>query len=84
MQFIWTIGALKLKMLPSELLWASTLTAAKSLDLQNEIGSIEIGKNADLIVLDIPNLNYLPYHYGVNHVLLTIKNGQVVYARNKS
>ena len=81
MQLIWTIGALKLKMLPSELLWASTLIPAESLGLQNEIGSIEKGKNADLILLDIPNLNYLPYHYGVNHVLMTIKNGQVVYSK---
>ena len=81
MQIIWTIAALKLKMLPSELLWASTLTAAKSLGLQNEIGSIEVSKNADLVLLDIPNLNYLPYHYGVNHVLMTFKKGQVAYSK---
>ena len=82
MQLIWTIAALKLKMLPSELLWASTLVPAESLNLQNEIGSIEEGKNADLILLDVPNLNYLPYHYGINHVLMTIKNGEVVFSRN--
>ena len=36
-------------------------------------------KQADLIILDIPNLNYLPYHYGINHVHKTIKNGIVVF-----
>lgn len=81
MQLIWTIAALKLKMLPRELLWASTLTPAESLGMQDKIGSIEKNKNADLIFLDIPNLNYLPYHYGVNHVLMTMKNGQVVYSK---
>jgi imidazolonepropionase len=81
MQLIWTIAALKLKMLPQELLWASTLTPAESLGMQDKIGSIEKNKNADLIFLDIPNLNYLPYHYGLNHVLMTLKNGQVVYSK---
>ena len=81
MQLIWTIAALKFKMLPQELLWASTLTPAESLGMQDKIGSIEKNKNADLIFLDIPNLNYLPYHYGLNHVLMTLKNGQVVYSK---
>ncbi len=79
-QLMWTIGALKLKMLPEELLWASTYIPAKSLGLQDRLGSIETGKQADLVVLDIPNLNYLPYHYGINHTVMTIKNGEVVYS----
>ena len=79
-QLMWTIGALKLKMLPEELLWAGTYVPAKSLDLQDRLGSIEIGKQADLVVMDIPNLNYLPYHYGINHTVMTIKNGEVVYS----
>ena len=78
-QLMWTIGALKLKMLPGELLWASTYIPAKSLGLQDTLGSVEVGKQADLVVLDIPNLNYLPYHYGVNHTVMTIKKGEVVY-----
>lgn len=79
-QLMWTIAALKLKMLPEELLWASTYIPAKSLGLQDTLGSVEVGKQADLIVLDIPNLNYLPYHYGLNHTLMTIKAGKVVYS----
>ncbi len=78
-QLMWTIGALKLKMLPGELLWASTYIPAKSLGLQDTLGSVEVGKQADLVVLDIPNLNYLPYHYGINHTVMTIKKGEVVY-----
>ncbi len=79
LQLIWTIAALKLKMLPEEILWATTLTAARSLSLDATIGSIEPGKQADMVLLDIPNLNYLPYHYGVNHTLFTVKKGEVIY-----
>ena len=79
MQLMWTIAALKLKMLPNELLWSTTHIAAKAIKMEDKIGSIDIGKQADLIVLNIPNLNYLPYHYGINHVEYTIKKGNVVY-----
>ena len=46
------------------------------------IGTLEPGKQADMILLDIPNLDYLPYHLGINHVKMTIKKGNVVYERN--
>ncbi len=78
-QLMWTIAALKLGMLPEELLWATTITAAKSIGLAERIGSIDAGKQADLVILDIPNLNYLPYHYGMNHTFMTIKKGKMVY-----
>ena len=81
LQLIWTIAALKLKMLPNEILWATTLTPARTLDLAEQIGSIEAGKQADLVLLDIPNLNYLPYHYGINHTWMTLKKGEVVYQK---
>ncbi len=78
MQIIWTIAALKLKMLPGELLWASSHTAARAIGRVDEIGLIATGRQADFIVLDIPNLDYLPYHYGVNHVKMTVKKGDIV------
>ena len=79
LQLIWTIAALKLKMLPEEILWAVTLTAARSLQLDSKVGSIEEGKQADLLLLDIPNLNYLAYHYGINHTVITVKKGEIVF-----
>jgi imidazolonepropionase len=81
MQLIWTIAALKLAMRPEELLWATTYIPAVSLGKEREIGSIAVGKQADLIILDIPNLAYLAYHMGINHVRMTIKKGKVVYQR---
>jgi len=82
LQFVWTVAALKLSLLPNELLWASTYIPAKSLRLHHKIGSIGKGKQADLILLDIPNLDILPYHMAVNHVVMTIKKGNVVYQRS--
>lgn len=79
LQLIWTIAALKMGLLPNEMLWATTLIPARSLDLEDTIGSIEAGKQADLVMLDIPNLDYLAYHYGINHTFMTIKKGRVVF-----
>jgi imidazolonepropionase len=81
MQLAWSVAALKTGMLPGELLWATTLSAARSLGMDTRIGTVESGKQADLVIMDIPNLDYLPYHIGINHVKMTIKNGQVVYRK---
>ena len=81
MQLVWTIGALKLGMLPGELLWATTVIPAKSLQMEQKIATIEPGKQADLILLDIPNLDYLAYHMGINHVKMTMKKGTVVFKK---
>jgi imidazolonepropionase len=62
-----------------EALTAATLNAACSLGLGGEIGSLEIGKRADLVLLDAPNLLHLAYHYGVNPVAAVVKGGRVVH-----
>ncbi|HED11212.1 MAG TPA: imidazolonepropionase [Caldithrix abyssi] len=81
LQLIWTISALKMKMLPGEILWATTCSAARAIRMENRIGRIEEGMQADFVVLDIPNLDYLPYHYGINHTVMTIKKGHIVYRK---
>jgi imidazolonepropionase len=63
-----------------EALTAATLNAACCLGLGDRIGSIEVGKQADLVLLDAPNLLHLAYHYGVNPVRSVIKNGKIVYS----
>ena len=83
MQLVWTIAALKLGMLPGELLWATTYIPAKSLAEEQKIGSIQPGKQADLVLMDIPNLEYLAYHMGINHVSITVKKGEVTFQKNQ-
>ncbi len=76
---ILTLAIFKLGLSAEESLTASTLNAACCLGLGREIGSIEEGKRADLLVLDAPNLLHLGYHYGVNPVRVVIKDGRVVH-----
>jgi imidazolonepropionase len=81
MQMMLTLGALMLKMTPSECLTAATLNAAAAIAMETQVGSLESGKQADIILVDVPNLATLPYHYGINHVRTTIRQGRVVYQR---
>lgn len=81
MQLVWSVAALKMRLLPGELLWATTIMPARSLEIDHIIGSIEEKKQADFVLLDIPNLEYLPYHIGINHVMMTIKKGKVIYRK---
>jgi imidazolonepropionase len=76
---IGTMACLGMHMLPSEVMAALTLNGAAALGRSERVGSIEIGKQADLLVCDVPNYSQLFYHFGVNHVRQVIKRGQVVY-----
>jgi imidazolonepropionase len=76
-----TMGCAMYKMLPKEVIQAATIHAARAVGREKEIGSLEVGKQADIILLDIPNYRYLPYHFGVDHVELVIKKGKIVYQR---
>jgi imidazolonepropionase len=75
-----TMACTQMKMLPAEVVAALTLNAAAALGRSERIGSIEVGKQADLVVLDVPDYRELVYHYGVNHVWRVIKRGRVVFA----
>ena len=77
-QLIMSIGCLYLKMTPEEVISAVTINAAAAIDRTQEIGSIEVGKKADITIFDAPNLYYIPYHFGVNHVDTVLKSGKIV------
>jgi imidazolonepropionase len=72
------LACLNLGLTPAEALCAATYNAACALDRGDKIGSIEVGKQADLLILDIPNYRYLPYHFGVKYVTTVVKKGKVV------
>jgi len=78
MPMIISLACLMLKLSPEEALVASTYNAACSLGIQDRVGSLEVGKGADLVVLDSENYQTLPYHFGVNPVWCTMKNGEWV------
>jgi imidazolonepropionase len=76
---ITTIACTQMRMTPAEALLGITLHAARALRLEQEIGSLEPGKQADLVILDIPDYRHLSYHFGVNHVRQVVKKGKVVW-----
>lgn len=75
MPMMMTIACTQMKMTPEEAITASTLNGAAALNLSSSAGSIERGKMADLIVADVQDYRYLPYHFGVNHITKTVKQG---------
>lgn len=78
LQTIMSFACFGMKLTPEEIIKAMTLNAAYAIDRQHEIGSLEKGKRADLVIFDAPNVDYIVYHYGINHVDKVIKNGKVV------
>lgn len=72
------IACTRMRMTPAEAITATTLNAAYAIDNANDIGSIEPGKKADILLFNMPSYQYLPYHFGVNHLSYVIKNGNIV------
>jgi imidazolonepropionase len=64
-------------MTPAEAITASTFNAACSIGVNNKVGSLEKGKQADIIILNIPNHMFLSYHFGINFVETVIKKGDI-------
>ena len=81
MQLMLTLSALYLKMTSAEVITAATRNAARAIAREDRVGTLETGKDADIVLLDIPGHEYLPYHYGVNHVHKVIRHGRVVFER---
>jgi imidazolonepropionase len=73
------LAVFELGLTPEEALTAMTLNPACSLGMGDRIGTLEEGKQADIVLLDAPNLRHLAYHYGVNPVRSVVKNGRELF-----
>jgi imidazolonepropionase len=78
MQMVLSLACSQMRMTPAEAISAATINGAHALDCAGRTGSLEPGKQADLIVLDASDYRELPYYFGANHVQLTIKQGRIV------
>ena len=67
-----------MKLTPAQAIVAATLNAAAAIDRDRDIGSIEVGKNADLLMLSVVDYRQLGYQYGTNLVKTVVKNGKVI------
>ena len=78
LQLVINLGCLRYRLTPEEVLTAVTLNAAAAIDMADRVGSVEAGKQGDLVIWDAPDLDYICYRFGSNLVQTVIKKGRLV------
>ena len=81
MQFILSLACSAMRLTPAEAISAATINAAYSLSRAHCLGSLEAGKQADLVVMDVDDYRKVPYYFAWNHCVMTVKRGRVIYSR---
>jgi len=82
MPMILSLACTQMGMSPAEAITAATINGAHAIGMGNHVGSLEYGKQADLIVLDAGDYREIPYFFGVDLVTMTVKRGEIIYSRN--
>jgi len=77
MQFVIALACRTMKITPAQAIAASTINSAHAIRRADTIGSIEVGKQADMLILSVPDYRHLGYRYGTNLVKQVVKRGQV-------
>jgi imidazolonepropionase len=80
MPLVMAIACRYQRLLPAEALNASTINAAYAVGLGEQLGSLEVGKQADLLVVEAPDYRHLAYQFGGNIIRQVIKRGRVVHS----
>lgn len=82
-QLVIALACHGMRMTPDEAITAATINAAYAVNRAEEVGTLEINKRADVLILNVPNHSFLGYRFGVNLVDKVIKNGRLVVDRDK-
>jgi len=77
MQFVIALACRQLKLTPAQAIAASTINSAHAIQRADSIGSLEVGKQADMLILSVPNYRHLGYRFGTNLVKQLIKRGRI-------
>ena len=78
MPLVMNLACISMRLTPAESLCAATYNAACAIQMEEKVGSLEIGKQADIVLWDVPNYQQLQYLFGVNHVNCVWKKGKKV------
>ncbi len=81
MPFIIALACRAMRLTPAEAIVGATLNAAHAIGWGQRVGSLEVGKQADVVILDLADYRHLPYRFGGNPVEVVIKRGQVAVVR---
>ncbi len=73
---LFALACIYMKLSPEEAVTAFTINSAAAIDKADKIGSIDVGKQGDLVLLQFPSYKFLPYHVGMNIVVTVIKKGK--------
>jgi imidazolonepropionase len=84
MPMILSLACSQLRMTPAEAITAATVNAAYALRREKQIGSLAVGKLADLAVFEVADYREIPYYFGMNTCWMTMKRGVVVHAADKA
>ncbi len=79
---ITALATLYMNLTPEEAITALTINGAAAVNRAQSIGSIDVGKQGDLVILEFPSYRFIPYHVGVNTVETVIKRGKTVFSKN--
>ncbi len=79
MQLVLSMACTAMGFTPAEAIAAATINGAAAIRRADRMGSLEPGKQADLVVMDVDDYRKIPYYFGVNHCLATVKGAQIVY-----
>ena len=80
MPMILSLACTQLRMTPAEAIAAATINGAYALRREKRVGSLEVGKQADIAVFEVADYREIPYYFGVNHCWMTLKRGRVIHA----
>lgn len=80
MAMILSLACAQLRMTPAEAITAATINAAYALRRHKSVGSLEVGKQADLAVFEVEDYREIPYYFGMNTCWMTVKRGQIIHA----
>ena len=80
MPMILSLACTQLRMTPAEAVTAATINAAYALRREKRIGSLEVGKQADLAVFDVADYREIPYYFGVKTCWKTLKRGNIIHS----
>ena len=79
MSMVLSLACTQMRMTPAEAIAAATINAAHSLGRADRIGSLEVGKQADIALFDLDDYREIPYYFGVNHCWMTLKRGETIW-----
>ena len=81
---IFALATIYMNMSAEEAVSALTINGAAALNREKTVGSIDIGKKGDIVILEFPSYKYIPYHLGVSCVEKVIKNGKIVFDKERN